>query len=186
MSLLNQEDSIAENKVLHKCVSALDGKSAVGYSLVLMAKTLVIVESPAKAKTIGKYLGKEYEVLASVGHVRDLPKSNKNAIDIAGGFIPHYVISPEKRGVIESIKKAAAKADEVLLATDPDREGEAIAWHIKEAVKLKKPKRVVFPDLFGKRYVTGFLPDECSHLHYASSWNANVKYGHLYLKHTSL
>ncbi len=112
-----------------------------------MSKTLVIVESPAKARTIGGYLGASYEVLASVGHVRDLPKTNKDAVDIDGGFVPRYVISPEKRDVISKITKAATKADEVLLATDPDREGEAIAWHIQEAVGLKKPKRVVFHEI---------------------------------------
>lgn len=112
-----------------------------------MAKTLLIVESPAKARTIQHYLGKEFEVLASVGHVRDLPKSNKDAVDIEGGFVPRYVISADKRDVIERIKKAAGVADEVYLATDPDREGEAIAWHIKEAVGLKKPQRVVFHEI---------------------------------------
>ena len=112
-----------------------------------MAKKLLIVESPAKARTIQQYLGKEYDVLASVGHVRDLPKSNKDAVDIEGGFIPRYVVSAEKREVIERINKAATKAEEVFLATDPDREGEAIAWHIKEAVGLKKPKRVVFHEI---------------------------------------
>lgn len=115
--------------------------------MLTVAKTLVIVESPAKARTIQQYLGKDYEVLASVGHVRDLPKSNKDAVDIEGGFVPRYVIPAEKREVIERIKKAATKADEVYLATDPDREGEAIAWHIKEAVGLKKPKRVVFHEI---------------------------------------
>lgn len=112
-----------------------------------MAKTLVIVESPAKAKTIEKYLGKDYKVLASVGHVRDLPKSNKDAVDIEGGFVPKYVTTPGKTIVINDIKKAAKNADEVLLATDPDREGEAIAWHVAEAVDLKKAKRVVFHEI---------------------------------------
>jgi len=110
-------------------------------------KRLLIVESPTKARTIGAYLGKDYTVLASVGHVRDLPKSNKDAVDIAGGFIPHYVIPAEKREVIEKIEHAADKADEIYLATDPDREGEAIAWHIKEVAGLKKPKRVVFHEI---------------------------------------
>lgn len=110
-------------------------------------KKLLIVESPAKARTIQHYLGSEYEVLASVGHVRDLPKSNKDAVDIEGGFIPRYVITPGKREVIERIKSASSKADEVFLATDPDREGEAIAWHIQQAVGLKKPKRVVFHEI---------------------------------------
>ncbi len=112
-----------------------------------MAKQLLIVESPTKARTIGQYVGKEYDVLASVGHVRDLPKSNKDAVDIPGGFVPHYVVSPDKRDIIEKIRAAAAKASVVYLATDPDREGEAIAWHLKEAVNLKKPKRVVFHEI---------------------------------------
>ena len=109
--------------------------------------TLLIVESPTKARTIGHYLGKDYTVLASVGHVRDLPKSNKDAVDIEDGFTPHYVVPAEKREIIEKIKHAAKKADEVYLATDPDREGEAIAWHIKEVADLVKPKRVVFHEI---------------------------------------
>ncbi len=109
--------------------------------------TLLIVESPTKARTIGHYLGKDYTVLASVGHVRDLPKSNKDAVDIEDGFTPHYVVPAEKREIIEKIKHAAEKADEVYLATDPDREGEAIAWHIKEVADLVKPKRVVFHEI---------------------------------------
>lgn len=108
---------------------------------------LLIVESPSKAKTIAKYLGGEYEVRASVGHIRDLPKSNKKAIDIEGGFVPHYEISPGKEKVVNEIKTLAKKADVVLLATDPDREGEAIAWHIKEAVGLPKAKRVTFHEI---------------------------------------
>jgi len=112
-----------------------------------VAKKLLVVESPAKARTIQQYLGKEYEVLASVGHVRDLPKSNKDAVDIEEDFAPRYVVPAEKREVIERIRRAAEKADEIYLATDPDREGEAIAWHIKEAVGLKKPKRVVFHEI---------------------------------------
>ncbi len=108
---------------------------------------LLIVESPAKARTIGKYLGSEFKVVASIGHVRDLPKSNKSAIDIPAGFVPHYVISPGKEKVINEIKFLAKNASEVLLASDPDREGEAIAWHIKEAVGLKNPKRVVYHEI---------------------------------------
>ncbi len=98
---------------------------------------LVIVESPAKAKTIGKYLGAEYKVLASVGHVRDLPKSNKDAIDIAAGFVPRYVVSKDKEHIISELKSASKRATEVLLATDPDREGEAIAWHLVQALGLE-------------------------------------------------
>lgn len=108
---------------------------------------LLIVESPSKAKTIEKYLGKEYHVRASVGHIRDLPKSNKKAIDIEGGFIPHYEVSKGKEKVIEDLKIAVKKAKEVFLATDPDREGEAIAWHLKVALGLKKAQRVVFHEI---------------------------------------
>jgi DNA topoisomerase-1 len=108
---------------------------------------LLIVESPAKAKTISKYLDGKYTVRASVGHIRDLPKSNKKAIDIPAGFVPHYEISPGKEKVVQEIKDLAKKADEVILATDPDREGEAIAWHIAEATNLKNPKRVVFHEI---------------------------------------
>jgi len=108
---------------------------------------LLIVESPAKAKTISKYLDGEYEVVASVGHVRDLPKSNKKAIDIEGGFIPHYEISKGKEKVVAEIRRLSAGSDEILLATDPDREGEAIAWHIAQAVGIKKPQRVVFHEI---------------------------------------
>ncbi|MEX0919135.1 MAG: type I DNA topoisomerase [Parcubacteria group bacterium] len=108
---------------------------------------LLIVESPSKAKTIEKYLGKDFRVLASVGHIRDLPKSNKQAIDIEGGFIPHYEVVKGKEKVISEIKRLAKGADEVLLATDPDREGEAIAWHVQEAVGLKGSKRVAFHEI---------------------------------------
>jgi DNA topoisomerase-1 len=108
---------------------------------------LLVVESPAKAKTISKYVGDEYVVRASVGHVRDLPKSNRKAIDIDGGFVPHYEAVKGKEHVIEEIKELSEKADEVLLATDPDREGEAIAWHIQEVAGLKKPKRIVFHEI---------------------------------------
>ncbi|MEE8131832.1 MAG: type I DNA topoisomerase [Candidatus Paceibacterota bacterium] len=108
---------------------------------------LVIVESPTKCKTLRGFLGKEYEIFATIGHIRDLPKSNKKAIDIPGGFVPYYEISKGKEKVVAEIKKLSQKADEVILATDPDREGEAIAWHIKEACGLKNPKRVVFHEI---------------------------------------
>lgn len=113
---------------------------------------LLIVESPAKAKTIEHYLEEidaagGFIVRASVGHVRDLPKNNKKAIDIEGGFIPHYEISPGKREVIADLRALAEKAEEVVLATDPDREGEAISWHLKEALGLKNPKRIVFHEI---------------------------------------
>jgi DNA topoisomerase I len=108
---------------------------------------LLIVESPSKAKTIEKYLGGDFMVRASVGHVRDLPKSNKKALDIEAGFVPHYEISKGKEKVISELKSLAKKADEVILAPDPDREGEAIAWHIKEALGLKNPKRIAFHEI---------------------------------------
>lgn len=115
-----------------------------------MAKnTLVIVESPAKAKTIEKYLGTGYKVTSSIGHIRDLPKSNKDAVDIEGGFVPRYIVSPGKEKVIKELKERAAAAEEVLLASDPDREGEAIAWHVAELIKgeNKKLKRIVFHEI---------------------------------------
>lgn len=108
---------------------------------------LVIVESPAKAKTIEKYLGKDYVVRASVGHIRDLPKSNDKALDIEAGFVPHYEISPAKKKVVAELKSLAMKSDEVILATDLDREGEAIAWHLQEALHLQQPKRIVFNEI---------------------------------------
>jgi len=113
---------------------------------------LVIVESPAKAKTIEKYLkgidvSGDFVVRASVGHVRDLPKSNKQAIDIPAGFVPHYVVTPGKEKVLHELSGLAKKATGVFLATDPDREGEAIAWHIQDELKLKKPKRIVFHEI---------------------------------------
>ncbi len=112
-------------------------------------QTLVIVESPAKAKTIEKYLGTGYKVLSSIGHVRDLPKTNKDAVDVDGGFVPRYIVSPGKEKVIEGLQAAAKKSDEVLLASDPDREGEAIAWHVAELLKKhnKNLKRVSFNEI---------------------------------------
>src|SRR3990167_7457979 len=113
---------------------------------------LVIVELPAKAKTIEKYLKEidskgDFVVRASVGHVRDLPKSNKAAIDIPAGFVPRYEIVKGKEKLVGEIKNLAKKADAVYLATDPDREGEAIAWHIEEACGIKDPKRIVFHEI---------------------------------------
>jgi len=108
---------------------------------------LVIVESPTKAKTISKYLDKSFEIRASVGHIRDLPKSNKKAIDIPAGFVPHYEIVKGKEHIVNELSKLAKRADEVYLATDPDREGEAIAWHIEAACGIKNPKRVVFHEI---------------------------------------
>ena len=96
---------------------------------------LVIVESPAKAKTIQKYLGKGYEVIASMGHIRDLPKS-KLGVDVEDGFKPQYIDMKGKGDVIKDLKKRAKKCEKIYLATDPDREGEAISWHIAQMLKL--------------------------------------------------
>ncbi|OGZ17086.1 MAG: DNA topoisomerase I [Candidatus Lloydbacteria bacterium RIFCSPLOWO2_12_FULL_51_9] len=101
---------------------------------------LFIVESPAKSKTISKYLEGEYKVTSSVGHFRDIPKSSKDAIDIEAGFVPNYQIVPGKERVASELKSLCAKADEVILATDPDREGEAIAWHIAQICNLGNSK----------------------------------------------
>ena len=125
-----------------------------------MASKLVIVESPAKAKTISKYLGGEYEVLASVGHIRDLidtkdvPKELKKtsvgkfSIDIENDFEPYYSISAGKNKTVSDLKKALSSASELYLATDEDREGEAIAWHLLQVLKPKVPvKRMVFHEI---------------------------------------
>jgi len=115
-----------------------------------MASKLVIVESPAKARTLNKILGRSYSVKASVGHVRDLPKASLG-VDIDRSFIPKYVIPPEKKKIVGEIKKAASKASSIYLATDPDREGEAISWHLVQAARLDKNdipvQRVVFHEI---------------------------------------
>ena len=113
-----------------------------------MAKNLVIVESPAKAKTIKKYLGRNYEVIASEGHVRDLPKSDMG-VDVENDFEPHYITIRGKGDLLKELRKAASKADFVYLATDPDREGEAISYHLAIALKLpeKKYKRITFNEI---------------------------------------
>lgn len=115
---------------------------------------LVIVESPAKAKTIGKYLGPDYQVIASMGHVRDLPKS-KLSVDVDNGFEPNYQPIQGKEDIIRDLKRAAKKSDKVYLATDPDREGEAISWHLKELLELpdERTYRVTFNEIT-KRVVT--------------------------------
>ena len=113
-----------------------------------MSKSLIIVESPAKVKTIRKFLGPEYMVEASVGHVRDLPSSSLG-VDEDKGFAPHYQIIPGKEKVVSELKAAAEKADTVYLAPDPDREGEAIAWHVEELLrdKAKDIKRIQFNEI---------------------------------------
>jgi len=112
---------------------------------------LVIVESPSKAKTIGRYLGPEYTVKASMGHLRDLPKSTMG-VDIENGFLPEYVPMENKAEIINDLRKAAKNAQTVYLATDPDREGEAISWHLKELLQLpdEKARRVTFNEITQK------------------------------------
>ena len=117
-----------------------------------MAKNLVIVESPAKKKIIQGFLGKDFVVESSIGHIRDLPKKGGMAIDIENGFEPNYVISEDKTKVVSHLKSVAKKAETVWLATDEDREGEAIAWHLTEALKLDaaSTKRIVFHEITKK------------------------------------
>lgn len=115
-----------------------------------MAKNLVIVESPAKARTISRYLGSDYEVVASVGHVRDLPAKTM-AVDIENDFQPEYEIMPGKKTIMQNLRKLAKNSDVVYLATDPDREGEAISWHILEAIATKTTsRRVIFHEITEK------------------------------------
>ena len=116
-----------------------------------MAKNLVIVESPAKAKTIEKFLGKDFQVESSYGHIADLP-SKELGIDVEGDFSPKYIISDDKKPVVKKLKGLAKKADTVWLASDEDREGEAIAWHLKEQLDLKNEntKRIVFHEITKK------------------------------------
>ncbi|HSX42482.1 MAG TPA: type I DNA topoisomerase [Candidatus Saccharimonadales bacterium] len=113
-----------------------------------MANNLVIVESPAKAKTIEKYLGKDYTVKSSIGHIRGLPSKN-GSVDVANNFEPKFAVDPDKKKVIAELKAAAKAATTVLLASDEDREGEAIAWHVAEVLKLdpKTTKRIVFHEI---------------------------------------
>ncbi|MGB9596045.1 MAG: type I DNA topoisomerase [Candidatus Poribacteria bacterium] len=113
-----------------------------------MSKSLVVVESPAKVKTISKFLGKDYTVKASMGHIRDLPETGLS-VDIENGFKPHYTIIEGKKKIVNEIKKAADTVDDILLATDPDREGEAICWHLAyELKKADKPiKRITFNEI---------------------------------------
>src|SRR3954471_14274104 len=116
-----------------------------------MSKNLVIVESPAKAKTIEGYLGKDFKVASSMGHIRDLPKGG-DAIDIENGFEPTYEVSPEKKEIISKLRKLADEAEMVYLASDEDREGEAISWHLKEVLDLNdsKTRRIVFTEITKK------------------------------------
>ncbi|MGI6279590.1 MAG: type I DNA topoisomerase [Acutalibacteraceae bacterium] len=119
-------------------------------------RKLLIVESPTKVKNIKEYLGSEYEVMASMGHIRDLPKS-KLGVDIEHGFEPQYINMPDKKEIIAKLKKAAANSDQVLLATDPDREGEAISWHLATilALNMDEPNRVTFNEITKSGVLSG-------------------------------
>ena len=116
-----------------------------------MAKNLVIVESPAKSKTIEKYLGKDYKVLSSKGHIRDLATTGKYGlgVDIENDFTPNYTYISGKKKLVADLKKEVKESDKVFLATDPDREGEAISWHLKEALGIKDNdyERVLFHEI---------------------------------------
>jgi DNA topoisomerase IA len=172
-----------------------------------MAKSLVIVESPAKAKTIGKYLGKHYLVKASLGHIKDLPKKDL-AVDIEHDFTPKYEVIEGKKKLISELKQAAKSVDSVYLAADPDREGEAICWHLKEELEPKKSQkpaifRVMFNEITanavkkafdkpvavniklvtrsrlccGTKCAADFLPAAFRLSRYASSWSASERSG---------
>ena len=123
-----------------------------------MAKNLVIVESPAKKKIIQGFLGKDFVVESSIGHIRDLPKKGGMAIDIENGFKPNYVISEDKTNVVKHLRSVAKKAETVWLATDEDREGEAIAWHLQEAIggDSSRYHRVVFNEITQKAIQEAF------------------------------
>ena len=110
-----------------------------------MAKNLVIVESPAKAKTIEKFLGKDYKVESSFGHIADLP-SKELGVDVEKDFSPKYIVDQDKKALVKKLKDLAKKADTIWLASDEDREGEAISWHLAETLDLdrSKTKRIVF------------------------------------------
>src|SRR5947199_2236644 len=116
-----------------------------------MAKALVVVESPAKAKTINKYLGRDYKVIASMGHVRDLPKS-KLGVDVDNDFAEQYESLLSRKKVLKELKDAAKDASDIYIATDPDREGEAIGWHISQELAGKKRKfhRLTFNEITKK------------------------------------
>src|SRR5215467_7985324 len=140
-----------------------------------MAKNLVIVESPAKAKTIGKYLGKNYTVKASLGHVKDLPKKDLS-VDVEHDFTPVYEVIEGKRKLIAELKAAAKGSDAVYLAADPDREGEAICYHLQEELKEKKngPKffRVMFNEITKKAVEKAFEKPGMVNLHLVDAQQA--------------
>ena len=141
----------AKVKVESKVERKIRGNKAAGKSFartIQPGAKLVIVESPAKARTVGRFLGSGYEVRASVGHVRDLLRSQLS-VDVENGFLPKYRVPDDKKDIVKTLKAAAAAASEIYLATDPDREGEAIAWHLQEAIGVTpgSARRVVFHEI---------------------------------------
>src|SRR5438067_8784251 len=111
-----------------------------------MPKDLIIVESPAKTRTLAGFLGKSYDIRASMGHVRDLPKS-KLGVDVDRSFRPSYTVIPDRKNIIEDLKRAAMGSRTVYLASDPDREGEAIAWHLVHGLGIENGKGVVLNEI---------------------------------------
>ena len=142
--------AVKKSTAKKKTTKAKGSKASAAKSLNAAGKNLVIVESPAKARTVGQILGSKYVVAASQGHLRDLPKS-KIGVDVEQDFEPSYVIMQDKRSLLIQLKKAGDSAKDIYLATDPDREGEAISWHLQEAAnwehRAKPPKRVVFHEI---------------------------------------
>src|SRR5687767_9713948 len=141
-----------------------------------MAKSLVIVESPAKAKTIGKYLGKDFVVKASLGHIKDLPKKDL-AVDVDNDFRPHYQIIEGKKKLIDELKKAAKDVDNIYLAADPDREGEAICFHLQEELRPKRDgkgtiARVMFNEITANAIRKAFDKPQQVNLHLVDAQQA--------------
>ena len=137
------------------------------------ANDLVIVESPAKAKTIEKYLGPGFTVLSSFGHVRDLPERDLS-VDVENGFEPNYIVPDEKKGKLAELRKQANKAGTVWLATDEDREGEAISWHLKEALELpdSKVKRITFNEITQKAVTEAMTAPRAIDIHLVDAQQA--------------
>ena len=125
-----------------------------------MTKNLVIVESPSKSKTIEKYLGSGYKVVSSKGHIRDLATTGKYGlgVDVDNDFKPNYIPIPGKQKIISELKKLSKESDKIYLATDPDREGEAISWHLKEALSIKDSEyeRVLFHEITKDKVLEAF------------------------------
>ncbi|HLH73381.1 MAG TPA: type I DNA topoisomerase, partial [Chloroflexota bacterium] len=134
----------------------------------------VIVESPTKARTVGRFLGRDYVVEASIGHIRDLP-ANRLGVDVAHGFAPHYVIPEKKKDIVKKLKSEAREAEDIYLATDPDREGEAISWHLAEALNLKdseKIHRVEFHEITKEAILRAFAAPRSINTHLVEAQQA--------------